>query len=403
MADFDIQFKQADDSFSRGEYRRCVKQCAATMKAFMLEAFFRHFGKNAGKDPVVKEHLLSCGKSSVDYMALAELVDLCRKKGMFPLYVDPVRTVRVDVPDLRRAVKIENGSAQATTADREAKDNARAILEILSRLLNIPAAASRAGADRQNAPGAAGCTAQIETSPSAASGADVRKPRRIIPGARRTETIVRHTKKDFPQETTMVVYRNRQSGRSFLHIEDVGEDQARFVSPYGDIRLLSLNLFEEPEKIEKTSLLSENLITTDQVNAFVETTQTPQGIGTATWYNPTAPAAASPHQSPFIKRMAPNDLVPHVVAVLSKHGGQAKQAQIVEEVFEFFKNIFQEPFYQELTSPGVPKWKYYIIAARKLAEEQDLIEPSPGPGRGWELTPKGAKGPSAKKQRSVGR
>ena len=387
MENFDIQFKQADDSFNCGEYKRCVQQCAATMKALVLEAVSRQLGKNLGKDHVVMERLSSCGKSSISYLSLAELVDICQKKGMFPLYVDPSRTLRVDAPDLRRAVKIENGAAQATTmSDGKIEDDARALLEILSRLLNITAATLRPGAGERDTPRG---TEQTRGLPSVASGDGARKPRRIIPSARGTQTIVRHKREGFSQDTTIVVYRNRQSGRYFLHIEDVGHDKARFITPYGQTRLLSLNLFEEPEVLERAHLLSENLITMEQVSAFAEAVRIPQAIGTSVWYNPTVPAA-SPQRPPSGKRMAQNDLVPYVIDVLSKHGGQAKQVQIVEEIYEFFKNIFQEPFYQELASSGVPKWKHYIIEARKIAERQGLIEPSPNTGRAWELTPKGA-------------
>jgi len=103
------------------------------------------------------------------------------------------------------------------------------------------------------------------------------------------------------------------------------------------------------------------------------------------------PRITSPPISPG-KRISQDELIPHIIKVLQKHGGRARKDQVEKEIYQMFKDIFKEPYYQETVSIGVPRWQHNIAWAKERAKKRGLIKRPEESGRGfWELTEKGMK------------
>lgn len=92
------------------------------------------------------------------------------------------------------------------------------------------------------------------------------------------------------------------------------------------------------------------------------------------------------------KKISQDDLIPHIVKVLQKHGGRARKDQVEEEIYQMFKDIFKEQWYQETVANGVPRWQHNIAWAKERAKRKGLIKRPEDSGRGyWELTQIGMK------------
>jgi ankyrin repeat protein len=83
-----------------------------------------------------------------------------------------------------------------------------------------------------------------------------------------------------------------------------------------------------------------------------------------------------------------------VIKALQRLGGSAKKAVIEQEVYDMLQEAFRDPWYQEDSTPGIPRWKHQIAWARNRARERGLIKSPDESGRGyWELTEQGMKEP----------
>lgn len=100
-------------------------------------------------------------------------------------------------------------------------------------------------------------------------------------------------------------------------------------------------------------------------------------------------------KSPIIpagKKISQDDLIPHIVKVLQKHGGRARKDQVEEEIYQMFKDIFKEQWYQETVANGVPRWQHNIAWAKERGKRKGIIKRPEDSGRGyWELTTSGLK------------
>lgn len=99
-----------------------------------------------------------------------------------------------------------------------------------------------------------------------------------------------------------------------------------------------------------------------------------------------------PRPIPEGKKISQDDLIPHIVKVLQKYGGRARKDQIEDEIYQMFKDIFKDPWYQETVANGVPRWQHNIAWAKERAKRKELIKRPEDSGRGyWELTTSGMK------------
>lgn len=66
----------------------------------------------------------------------------------------------------------------------------------------------------------------------------------------------------------MDIFKNKTSGKCFIHIEDAENGEALFVTPLGELKILELNLFESQGSVGEKSLLRRGLISQLQVERF---------------------------------------------------------------------------------------------------------------------------------------
>lgn len=91
-------------------------------------------------------------------------------------------------------------------------------------------------------------------------------------------------------------------------------------------------------------------------------------------------------------KISQDELIPHIVKVLQKNSGRARKDEVEEEIYNMFKDIFKEPYYQETVSNGIPRWQHNIAWAKERAKKRGLIKRPDESGRGyWELTTSGLK------------
>ena len=89
-------------------------------------------------------------------------------------------------------------------------------------------------------------------------------------------------------------------------------------------------------------------------------------------------------------RISQENLIPYIIQVLYDNGGRATKETVEKKIYQMFKNIFNQEYYQETVSHSVPRWRHNIAWAKEMAKQKDLIKNPKDSGRGiWELTSKG--------------
>jgi hypothetical protein len=107
----------------------------------------------------------------------------------------------------------------------------------------------------------------------------------------------------------------------------------------------------------------------------------------------------NPEKQPKVIRLTPKkdrikqkDLVPIIIKILKENGGTATKEYVNGKIFQLFKDVFEQPYYQQKVSRNIPRWKHNIAWAKEIAKNMGLIEPPISSGRGiWKLTEKGYK------------
>jgi hypothetical protein len=66
----------------------------------------------------------------------------------------------------------------------------------------------------------------------------------------------------------MDIFKNKASGKYFIHIEDIENGESLFVTPLGELKILEVSLFESQEHVDEDSLLRRGLITQLQVERY---------------------------------------------------------------------------------------------------------------------------------------
>jgi hypothetical protein len=74
----------------------------------------------------------------------------------------------------------------------------------------------------------------------------------------------------------MDIFKNKASGKYFIHIEDIENGESLFVTPLGELKILEVSLFESQEHVDEDSLLRRGLITQLQVERYQKYMRIPQ-------------------------------------------------------------------------------------------------------------------------------
>ncbi|MBD3377599.1 hypothetical protein GF406_21400 [candidate division KSB1 bacterium] len=86
-----------------------------------------------------------------------------------------------------------------------------------------------------------------------------------------------------------------------------------------------------------------------------------------------------------------DELIPYILKILYDNGGKASKSLVEQKIFELFRQEFEKPYYLEMVSHGVTRWKHNIAWSKERAKYlHGFIKSASDSGRGiWELTDKG--------------
>jgi hypothetical protein len=215
-----------------------------------------------------------------------------------------------------------------------------------------------------------------------------------------TIDILQQEPQDVVQRFTDLLSRNNvQTGKALQHAESIykGKQKKKLIEE--TIPEAWNKIITEPDSL-LIDLLSE---TTEKICGFKpeidETTRFLKSYEGRFLVSPEeGPPEEAPKAKPQVrtipegKKISQGDLIPHIVKVLQKQGGRARKNQVEEEIYQMFKDIFEEQWYQETVSNGVPRWQHNIAWAKERAKRKGLVKRPEESGRGyWELTSSGMK------------
>lgn len=87
------------------------------------------------------------------------------------------------------------------------------------------------------------------------------------------------------------------------------------------------------------------------------------------------------------KRITQDELIKPIIKVLHMNGGVLEKEKVEKAIYLIYKDIFDQSYYQEKVSHGVPRWKHDIAWAKERAKHKDFIKGGAVSKRGlWELT-----------------
>jgi hypothetical protein len=66
----------------------------------------------------------------------------------------------------------------------------------------------------------------------------------------------------------MDIYKNKASGKLFIHVEDTDKGKAIFITPQGEFKSLELSLFESQESMDEDCFMQRGLISQIQVERY---------------------------------------------------------------------------------------------------------------------------------------
>ena len=89
-------------------------------------------------------------------------------------------------------------------------------------------------------------------------------------------------------------------------------------------------------------------------------------------------------------KITQEQIVPYIIKALGDLGGRAHRNKVLQVVYNELKDIFSQPYYQEILARGDIRWRKMTDYARLRAKHNKLIRETEKSGRGiWELTEKG--------------
>ena len=198
----------------------------------------------------------------------------------------------------------------------------------------------------------------------------------------------------------VTLYKNKVSGKYFVYERQIDANTLSLITPTGDLKTLKENLFEECGELQQDEAVDKGLVTTAQIarhrSLEEENTLLQDSMQQSTGQEKKAKISKhhgldnAQHKHNHDKKMTQDELIPHIVIVLREHGGRALKKEVEQAMYRRFKDTFEQKWYQELVSHGVPRWQNDIAWAKERAKKKGLIKPSGDSGRGfWELTTRG--------------
>ncbi|MEK6590984.1 MAG: type I restriction endonuclease [Nitrospinota bacterium] len=69
------------------------------------------------------------------------------------------------------------------------------------------------------------------------------------------------------------------------------------------------------------------------------------------------------------RKISQDALIPHLIAILKRHGGRASKEQVEKDIYAMFKGSFEHPWYQEKVAGDIPRWQHNLAWARERAKK----------------------------------
>jgi predicted type IV restriction endonuclease len=196
-----------------------------------------------------------------------------------------------------------------------------------------------------------------------------------------------------------------QSGNAVQHAESIYKGQLRKTTIEDTLPETWNNIISEPD----TSLINLIAETTEKICGFKpDTEQVKRFLGyheaeffilpepLAELKPPKHPPTQDPPDDKIPQpdnKLSRDDLIPYIVDVLRKHGGGARKGEVEQDIYQMFREIFQQPWYQKQLKGGVPRWQKHLAWAKEMAKKKGLIKRPEESGWGyWELTTNAMKG-----------
>ena len=195
----------------------------------------------------------------------------------------------------------------------------------------------------------------------------------------------------------MEICQNKQSHKYFICLEKFANGtDALFINPIPRIIRLPLTYFENFIDEEEEALLSNGFITKAQLILYLENMaeRKPRRTIVVTNKEITHRTHIGSAIGRYIqgKKFTQEDLIPLVILVVGARGGRATKQHVEQTLYDFLRDEFHKPVYQEkVANYTVPRWKHDIAWARERAKQiHGYIKPATKSGNGmWELTEKG--------------
>lgn len=198
---------------------------------------------------------------------------------------------------------------------------------------------------------------------------------------------------------------NIESGRSYQNAEAIHESRLKDKAIQEALPESWNRIIEEPDSLlveliaERTERICSFMPDLSEVITFLKSHQVEFLL---------LPIEEQPHQNeqPHVRpRLSPpaeepsnsnkisqDELIPHLINILKKHGGQASKEEVEKEIHAQFSKIFAQAWYQEIVSNSVPRWQHNLAWAKERAKKRGLIKKPSESGRGvWALTEKGVR------------
>lgn len=90
------------------------------------------------------------------------------------------------------------------------------------------------------------------------------------------------------------------------------------------------------------------------------------------------------------KKISQEQLANDIIFTLQSLGGRADKSKVLELIHKKYEYIFKQPYYLQLVSHGVPRWRHNIAWAKEAVKHRGFLKYPSESGRGmWELTAEG--------------
>jgi hypothetical protein len=238
----------------QGEFVVCSILCGKTMESVLKDLLNKYLEEATHEEEqLVKRYLASLKRISISRLTVGEVVNFFERNNSLSSLA---RKHKVDVEevrflDLRKMVGIRNKAAHDQSDRDLEKADAHIMYGSLLRLIRIACKLLESQHSKQ----LPACKTAVE--PEREAGRIIYSP-------------TNKTLSPTQTQETITLYKNKSSGKHFVHLEDESSNKVLLVTPDLQMRALDSTLFIGPIVEEEDSAVKRGLITAEQVKRYYE-------------------------------------------------------------------------------------------------------------------------------------